>query len=95
MKSLIDIKKYRYINNMVWGENNDIILISSYNNNYYFSKQLNDVILEQCNDDNFFMYYRINYITGEKYHIGNYISDDGFGIFLVDADIVELHDDIW
>lgn len=91
MKTLIDIKKYNYINTMLW--ENDIIISSSYNNNYYFSSELNDVILEQCNDDDFFIYYRIDKNTGKKIHIGNY--ENGLSIFLSDTDLVELNDDIW
>jgi hypothetical protein len=52
--------------------------------------------MEICNDDNFYSYYKINKNTGEKLFIGNY-EDYGnyFGIFNINADIVELHDDIW
>lgn len=95
MRSLIHINEYKHVDNIVFSDNN-ISFSSAYNINYYFSKHLNDLIMEICNDDNFYSYYRINKNTGEKLFIGNY-EDYGnyFGIFNINADIVELHDDIW
>lgn len=49
---------------------------SCYNHNIYYSKELDDIILEECDDDNFFSYYRM--IENSQYqHLGNIVSDEG------------------
>ena len=86
MKTLIDVSKYAHVKSIYWGG----WLESSYNHNYYFSSQLKHVILEICDDDNFFQYYKINGYSIQ--HIGNYFGIGG--IFEDENTIVELDTDL-
>lgn len=56
---------------------------SSYNHNYYYNKNIGDLILEEANDDQTCYYYRIE-VNGYSF-VKNYLgfTDDeyGFGIF--------------
>ena len=55
---------YRHVENLTLG---DRCLNSCYNHNYYVNEITGDVILEECDDDNFFDYYRINPDGTETY----------------------------
>lgn len=55
---------YRHVENFTLG---DRCLNSCYNHNYYVNEITGDAILEKCDDDNFFDYYRINPNGTETY----------------------------
>lgn len=82
MKKKIDITTYEHVDEIFWGYHYK----SSYNHNYYYSPVLKDVILEECDDDGYFQYWRLNgYSTqylGDYYGVG--------GIFEDEVGIVEL-----
>ena len=78
MKTTIDVTKYSHVNKIFWGEE----LESVYNYNYYYSEELKDVILEVCDDFNYFEYYRIDgyrevYLGGYYGCIGIFEEEDG------------------
>lgn len=61
-------------------------LLSCYNNNYFYNQETDDLILEECDDDNGFTYYRIEIIDGEvdETRLGLIIDNDYNGIFADD-----------
>ena len=56
--------KYKHVENLTVGDKH---LHSSYNHNYYVNENTGDIILEICDDDSFFDYYRINQDGTKKY----------------------------
>ena len=56
MKNLISIELYHHSQQI---EVNGFVFKSSYNHNYYINSDNNDIILETCNDDNEFFYYKV------------------------------------
>ena len=57
---------YHHVKNITLG---DICLNSSYNHNDYVNEITKDIILEECDDDVFFEYYRIS-PNGTETHLG-------------------------
>lgn len=51
---------------------------SNYNHNYYTSEE-GVIILEECDDDNCYSYWKIDSVTGETDYIGGVMAT--FGIF--------------
>lgn len=88
MKTEIDVRKYSHVDKIFWGNE----LVSVYNHNYYYSEELGDVILEECDEfEDYFKYYRLDgYSTkflGGYYGIG--------GIFKDEDGVVELNNENW
>lgn len=85
MKTKINVAKYAHVDEIYWGKH----CKSSYNHNYYYSPVLKDVILEECNDDGYFQYWRLNGYSiqylGGYYGVGG-IFEDNLGIVTVDSD---------
>lgn len=84
-KIKIDVTKYEHVDYIYWGEE----CKSSYNHNYYYSSVLGDVILEECDDDGYFEYWRLNGYSTQR--IGGYYGIGG--IFEDYVEIVELDND--
>ena len=82
MKTKIDITKYVHVDEIYWGQE----CKSSYNHNYYYSSDLCDVILEECDDDGYFEYWRLNGYSIQR--LGGYYGIGG--IFEDEVGIVEL-----
>ena len=64
-KIRIDITKYVHVDEIYWGQE----CKSSYNHNYYYSEVLGDVILEECDDDGYFVagFIEIHPHKGERF----------------------------
>ena len=75
MVNRIYINRFHHVNEIVL---NGITYNSVYNYNYYYDDTNNVLILEECNDDMFFMYSIING-DGQSDHLGNYFGN--FSIF--------------
>ena len=86
MKTKIDITKYEHVDEIYWG----LECKSSHNHNYYYSSVLGDVILEECDDDGYFEYWRLNGYSIQR--LGGYYG--GSGIFEDESEIVELDSQI-
>ena len=82
MKTKIDITKYVHVDEIYWGRE----CKSLYNHNYYYSSDLCDVILEECDDDGYFEYWRLIGYTTQR--LGGYYGVGG--IFEDEVGIVEL-----
>ena len=65
-------------------------LYSFYNHNYYYSDELNELILEECDDDSYFEYYNVN-VFGSHIYLGAYNGIGG--IFEDKTGIVQLSDE--
>lgn len=57
---------YEHVENVVV---NGKTLVSCYNNNYYRNVKTGEVVLEKCDDDSLFDYYRLN-LNGTKTYLG-------------------------
>ena len=76
----INPSEYHHVTNITF---NGIEFSSYYNHNYFYNEEANDLICEECDDDNGFSYYRISVIDNiadETYH-GFVIDNDYAGIF--------------
>lgn len=89
MKTSITTNDYRFTDEVYY---NGLYHYSSYNHNYYTNDE-GEIILEECDDDNGFSYYRIDPMTGEDEYLGSeYCS---CGIFNSDEQIVMLDSEIF
>ena len=86
MEIEIDVTKYSHVNKIFWGEE----LESVYNHNYYYSEELGDVILEECDDFDYFKYYRLDGYSTK--FLGEYYGF--YGIFEDEDGIVKLNNGI-
>lgn len=84
MKNLVSVNNYRHAPSI---EMNGLSVSSCYNHNYYVGiNNPNDIIMEECDDDGFWMYYRVNglyekningtmKVIADLEHIGNYVNN--------------------
>jgi len=101
MKNFIPIAFYRHVESVMM---NGFIHKSSYNHNYFMGfDNPNDVIVEICDDDNFFEYYRLHGFeldeTGKKVlenreYIGAHEYESAFNSDPDDLGFVEIDTDL-
>ncbi len=80
MKTLLNTSDYSRVESIViYG----VTFISIYNHNYYYNKSNEDVILEECDDDQTCYYYRIEQKGHSfvKTYLGLTEDNYGYGIF--------------
>lgn len=56
MKNLVNLTGFKRVGSITYNDKN---YTSNYNYNYYFNEESNVLILEECDDDNFFSYLSI------------------------------------
>lgn len=88
MKTSITTHDYRFTDEVYY---NGLYHYSSYNHNYYTNDE-GEIILEECDDDNGFSYYRIDPMTGSDDYLGfsfgyGGIFEDGEKIVTLDSEI--------
>ena len=87
MINRIYINRFHRVNEVVI---NGITHKSVYNYNYYQDEITNTIILEESDDDMFFIYSKVNE-DGQLEHLGNYFGN--LSIFDEDNNYIELFED--
>lgn len=76
----INPSEYHHVTNIIF---NGVEFESYYNHNYFYNEATNDLVSEECDDDNGFVYYRISVIDNvvDETYLGLVIDNDYAGIF--------------